>query len=1212
MKMRQTLASFCTAVCLSALLPCHVTAQGGPATGSKLDNLRNVIPPSPEASSLGKYGEWPVSLYTGIPNISIPLYELKGISLSIPVSLSYNAAGNKVGEIASSVGLGWSLQNGGGIISRSVRGLPDEDISGGYFVKQQLYSNPNDMCSMPINVNDAIAHKVQSAKGLMDSEQDLYSFSGMGRSFKFYIKADGTVVPMPYSKVKLTTNFVTAGGAQPETVIWTAVLEDGTTLEFGGTGFYETNNNPRYDIGSSFFVTSWLLKKITSADGEAVTFTYTSSSVDQDSYFSESDVLKYNLGTLQVDVSNCQVYITSGQGSRKRKAERQQVTMLQVATIESALGRIEFEQAASMREDLKGAKALTGIKVFSKTSNSYLLKYKFDQGYSVCATGNEFWDGVLEADKPYYKKRLKLLDVEKYSGNDVFDSRWLFDYNPQALPSRRSYAQDHWGFFNGLTNNNTLLPKYFYPLPGSVTQNFSNAGFNAPEYDEGVSREGNGTYAQAEILKSIEYPTGGKTHFYFEPNSIAITGPVFVPDSKSVSLSLNQNSNPFTTSSEQAFTVTAGQNVYLYLDSYISPDVLAEQHTAKVSVTVINTSTQQTITGITSNVSGFNGGKHFNILSPGSYTIKISTTVEQLSFTSNLSQITASAYIQYQQQQGTQTINKNTGGLRLQKMITTDAVNTANNMEKSFVYENPLILNPVDVKAMYFTETEELTCENERFAVGNNGNAYLSCQNRVVARNSSTKYSLGNIQGGTVGYGKVTTLYGPAGANGKTVTEFNNEQDAGLDMTVIYPYVPTDSREHRRGLLLSQTDYTAAGAAVSKTENTYQFLPRGTINQFKAGFATVYSANSQCGAAYCNEINGDCGVQKLCYGTTVEQVKQLGSIQTTYTATGNMVNTTLHYYDNADNPQPTRTETTNSKGETVKQISRSPLEKNEINAATPLTAAELAAIDGLLAKNIINPVLQTEQYKNDELTARSLVTYKNWGGGLIKPAEVRLQQGNAALKTKVYFNQYDITNGNLLEQQKDFDVRHIYLYDYQNNYPIAEAVNVAAADIAATSFEADGKGNFSFTALPTVNANAPTGKKVYPLTGNNITKTIDATKIYTVTLWANGSVSVNGTAPVKTGRMLNGFTYYEYQVSNAATATLSGVGDIDELRLFPQKAMVTTCTYEPLIGMTSQSDAAGNIMYYEYDNFGRVKYIRDMDRNVLKVMEYGYRKGVGD
>src|SRR5690606_30507535 len=87
--------------------------------------LKNVIPPSPTVASLGKYGEIPVGLYTGTPNISIPLYEISEGPLSVPISLSYHAAGIRVEEIASNVGLGWAL-NAGGMVSKQIRGQDDD------------------------------------------------------------------------------------------------------------------------------------------------------------------------------------------------------------------------------------------------------------------------------------------------------------------------------------------------------------------------------------------------------------------------------------------------------------------------------------------------------------------------------------------------------------------------------------------------------------------------------------------------------------------------------------------------------------------------------------------------------------------------------------------------------------------------------------------------------------------------------------------------------------------------------------------------------------------------------------------------------------------------------------------------------------------------------------------------------------------------------
>src|SRR6185295_18208370 len=83
------------------------------------------IPPSPDAAALGKYGSIPVSLHTGVPDISIPIYTIKTSRLSVPVSLSYHASGIKVTDVATWIGQGWAL-NAGGVVSRTVVGLCDD------------------------------------------------------------------------------------------------------------------------------------------------------------------------------------------------------------------------------------------------------------------------------------------------------------------------------------------------------------------------------------------------------------------------------------------------------------------------------------------------------------------------------------------------------------------------------------------------------------------------------------------------------------------------------------------------------------------------------------------------------------------------------------------------------------------------------------------------------------------------------------------------------------------------------------------------------------------------------------------------------------------------------------------------------------------------------------------------------------------------------
>ena len=94
--------------------------------------LKNFMLPSPTASALGKYGEISVGMYTGIPSIAIPIYTIKADDIELPISLSYHAGGIKLEERASNVGIGWSL-NAGGVITRSIRGLPDPVSSTSYY-----------------------------------------------------------------------------------------------------------------------------------------------------------------------------------------------------------------------------------------------------------------------------------------------------------------------------------------------------------------------------------------------------------------------------------------------------------------------------------------------------------------------------------------------------------------------------------------------------------------------------------------------------------------------------------------------------------------------------------------------------------------------------------------------------------------------------------------------------------------------------------------------------------------------------------------------------------------------------------------------------------------------------------------------------------------------------------------------------------------------
>jgi YD repeat-containing protein len=53
-------------------------------------------------------------------------------------------------------------------------------------------------------------------------------------------------------------------------------------------------------------------------------------------------------------------------------------------------------------------------------------------------------------------------------------------------------------------------------------------------------------------------------------------------------------------------------------------------------------------------------------------------------------------------------------------------------------------------------------------------------------------------------------------------------------------------------------------------------------------------------------------------------------------------------------------------------------------------------------------------------------------------------------------------------------------------------------------------------------------------------------------------------------------------------------------------AQITTYSYKPLVGISSQTDSNGQSIYYEYDDLGRLFRAMDSDGNLIQKIEYNY------
>jgi hypothetical protein len=212
----------------------------------------------------------------------------------------------------------------------------------------------------------------------------------------------------------------------------------------------------------------------------------------------------------------------------------------------------------------------------------------------------------------------------------------------------------------------------------------------------------------------------------------------------------------------------------------------------------------------------------------------------------------------------------------------------------------------------------------------------------------------------------------------------------------------------------------------------------------------------------------------------------------------------------------------------------------------------------------------------------------------------------------ISFDSYDNTN-NILQYTQTDQLPIAIVWDYKNLYPVAQVKKATVANVAYCSFEADGKGNWTFTGTATADATSPTGNNCYNLgqTSGNITKPgLSASTVYTVSYWRKTAtaLTITGTQsgyPIR-GKTINGWTYFEHKVTGQTTITISGTSFIDELRLYPFNSQMTTYTYIPQVGMSSACDVNNKITYYFYDALLRLKWIKDQDKNVIKTFKYHY------
>ena len=476
-----------------------------------------MIPPPPTAYALGKYGDVPVSLYTGVPDISVPVYTLTDHDVSVNISLSYHGSGIKVDEVASFAGLGWSL-NAGGVITRVVRGRPETLLRDGTLSPKRSDIHFYDYISHP-RTEDVI-HQNQlyaAATGQLDNEPDLFYFNFGGRSGKFVFDKNGK--PVSENKEGLHIKWQYVNGYDLQKFVITD--EKGTVFEFAD---YETTFFPEDGVNR---ISAWYLSKITSPAGNRIIFEYYGAA--------SSNQLTRSYSTSLVTVLP---YNTSITPPVNIPFEGTGFSELRLHKIKTETGEAEFVYKPERRKDYAflpvtspASSALEEIRIY-KAEGTLLRKFNLSTSYFV-SNDAEKYNGLSPEIYSYLNYRLRLDAVQEFAADGIthlpaYKFTYLGDNNPATddpytLPYRLSPSQDHWGFYNQSYNTHMIpgLEKANnIPIPSWFKQ------FSPPEGPEsiytavegGANREPHREAMKAGLLSEMHYPTGGYTAFRFEAN----------------------------------------------------------------------------------------------------------------------------------------------------------------------------------------------------------------------------------------------------------------------------------------------------------------------------------------------------------------------------------------------------------------------------------------------------------------------------------------------------------------------------------------------------------------------------------------------------------------------------------------------------------------------------------------------------------------------
>lgn len=1125
------------------LLPGQSTADT--SAKSYVGDINQMFPAAPTSNNLMKFEEVPISYYTGIPDINIPLFNIptNNSKVSVDIQLKYHPLNAKPDDKAGETGLGWSLI-AGGTISRTIRGggADEKNRTIGFSsppkTKYGIYNHPYNptfkvMNDEPTNMDE---YRFFAGMGRYDTEYDLFQYNFMGHSGRFYIVKDAAG---NYKAEKLDRNNLQIRFDQDSTGAVTSftIIDDKgikylfnpmerseksiTNVKIGLTRLSSLIDGSS-DVGD--YWTSFHLTKITDQNNtilaifkydlasavkfeEPITRTYRNA---KDVYYENTS---QNNGGVQINPDG------NMPGAMEAQTVYNDTNTKLLTSVEIVDKGILYLNYQKGRQDSNYTTPSELYKLQSIQSNyigqatdQHTEKYLFEYGYA----DTNYRSSSLDLSAVLLKKMM-LNKVIKLSPNNNQEYTITYNKNDEEL------SKDGWGYYKGGTNEaitNDVIKSITYPTKGKVVFNFGSNDYSY-YYGGGTMQAVEGYWKKQDYEFSVNFGSFSTT---LKKNFFTVNSPQYIK------LYSKLGSLVFYTWNFKIYKKIDENNYQVVLDKGMGNQACNRPQPPECMILSPNDN-GEVISEFIDDLY-FEPGIYYASLE-GSYSPSIPGKTRDTFIVTTREDV----FINQVQHSG--------GGIRINNIQYFDTLGSTK-PSKEFVYDYKDVDTPHKSSGSLVFPQPIMSYSDSYSFKNKLDNADIVYNAQLDVTTNYNILPTQKTQGSDVGYKYVTVKQinsenNIVVDNGRTVYKFRSPLDFPNQGSLASqpPIIPISNLDYLRGQLIFEKKYDNTGKIISETNTNY------TVSETVKNDGIKLSDNF-----YRNSIG-----EYFTYSSYQQLYNHVGTVYLTVpskkyekygiTLPTKKTETSYFYRNGVQNSVTTTTNSTYNVNDYPSSTTQ--VHPGEVSSVTSYQYATEKNNQKLINANMIGIPLETKvvEKKNNsdagKITSKSEITY-NYPTGIFPDAVNTLNVQSNTMENALKYDLYD-AKGNLQQYTTKDGASTVIIWGYNGTLPIAKIENAKLSDIDQSY----------------------------------ITSIVDASNLDAAAGRNNDETN-----------LLEAFRLFKSSLINS---------------------QITTYSYDPLIGVRSITPPSGIREVYIYDESNRLKEIRENNQagKVLKEFNYHYK-----